>query len=479
MCVCHVYAVVITAVLFTGESCPEEKIEADSNAIAERPLDDKPRPYLCTVCDKRFTRKPHLKRHELKVHREAESFYSSTQSDERFANKQRKYVRRSKYLCTECGKIFSSLEKLTVHEQSHSDDKPLEDDNPRRYFCTLCDKQLTTERRLERHKLKTHSEEGDSCSCPQCGKRLANRRYLRQHMNVHSSKYLCTECGKCFGNKPKLTIHERSHSGERPYQCAVCGKQFACAGKLSTHRRIHNEEKQHKCQLCDKAYSDYVNLTRHVRIVHTGERPFKCHVCEKTFGESGVLKVHLRVHAGNKPYKCSECDASFSQSAHLQRHKLCVHGDRKPNYSCRYCEKLFTSSRTLKCHVRIHTGVKPYSCTRCPDTFARPDLLTKHLLKSHDEGTWLSCDTCGQLFSRGCDLNRHVLHHAAVKPYLCSQCPRSFYTPSEVKAHETLHADVKRFCCGFCGKFFSQKSFVTNHLVGCSRFVERATYIAE
>jgi len=38
----------------------EVKIEADSNDIIKHPDDDKPRPYLCTVCDKRFTRKGSL-----------------------------------------------------------------------------------------------------------------------------------------------------------------------------------------------------------------------------------------------------------------------------------------------------------------------------------------------------------------------------------------------------------------------------------
>ena len=38
----------------TGESSVEVKTEADSNDITEHPYDDKLRPYLCTVCHKRF-----------------------------------------------------------------------------------------------------------------------------------------------------------------------------------------------------------------------------------------------------------------------------------------------------------------------------------------------------------------------------------------------------------------------------------------
>ena len=47
----------------TGESPFEVKVEAASNDITEHPHDDKPRPYLCTVCDKRFTTEAVLNRH--------------------------------------------------------------------------------------------------------------------------------------------------------------------------------------------------------------------------------------------------------------------------------------------------------------------------------------------------------------------------------------------------------------------------------
>jgi len=38
----------------------ETKIEADSTDITEHPHDDKSRPYVCTVCDKRFTMKRYM-----------------------------------------------------------------------------------------------------------------------------------------------------------------------------------------------------------------------------------------------------------------------------------------------------------------------------------------------------------------------------------------------------------------------------------
>jgi len=82
------------------------KAEADSNDITEHPHDDKSRPYLCTVCDKRYRTKDMLSRH--------------------------RNIHTGKYKCTECGKCFHGNADLTVHNRIHSGEKP--------YKCSLCNK---------------------------------------------------------------------------------------------------------------------------------------------------------------------------------------------------------------------------------------------------------------------------------------------------------------------------------------------------
>ena len=42
----------------------EIKTEADSTDITEHPRDDKSRPYVCTVCNKRFTMKSYMMEHK-------------------------------------------------------------------------------------------------------------------------------------------------------------------------------------------------------------------------------------------------------------------------------------------------------------------------------------------------------------------------------------------------------------------------------
>jgi len=46
----------------SGERYFQVKIETDSNDVTEHPRDNKSRPYLCTVCDKRFRTKGRLTR---------------------------------------------------------------------------------------------------------------------------------------------------------------------------------------------------------------------------------------------------------------------------------------------------------------------------------------------------------------------------------------------------------------------------------
>ena len=83
----------------------------------------------------------------------------------------------------------------------------------------------------------------------------------------------------------------------------------------------------------------------------------------------------------------------------VRKHLVClqictltrVHTGDKP-YDCPYCVKLFKTSSDLKLHVHIHTGAKPHSCSHCLQRFTQIHHLKTHLLKSHNEGTWLTCN---------------------------------------------------------------------------------------
>jgi len=175
----------------------------------------------------------------------------------------------------------------------------------------------------------------------------------------------------------------------------------------------------------------------------------------------------MRVHTRDKPYKCSLCDRSFSDSSNLQSHKRHVCSNRK-TYHYPYCGKLFKTNTKLQLHTRIHTGAKPYSCRHCPERFTWRDQLKTHLLKSNNEGTWLTCNICQKKFTYSANLKKHLRRHEGVKPYVCSECPKRFCTAAELKTHQLIHLDYKPFCCGSCGKYFTRNYTVKSHFRRCS-----------
>jgi len=129
---------------------------------------------------------------------------------------------------------------------------------------------------------------------------------------------------------------------------------------------------------------------------------------------------------------------------------------------------LFKIHSQLKLHVRIHTDAKQYSCRHCSDCFTRLEQLKTQLLKSHNEGTWFTCDICQKKFSSKRDLKVHVQRHEAVKPYVCSECPKRFCTAAELRLHHSVHSEYKQFSCCLCDRLYKRKSAVKKHFKKCS-----------
>ena len=163
------------------------------------------------------------------------------------------------------------------------------------------------------------------------------------------------------------------------------------------------------------------------------------------------------------------CEEAFTQSTGLQRHVKLHTGDK--SYNCPYCGKMLKTNTHLERHVGIHTGAKPYSCRHLFTAFYTAyNLLKRHLLKSHNEGTWFTCNICQKKFTTNGVLKEHLLRHEGVNPYVCSQCRKRFCT---VRVNWNLiswytWATNKQFCCGLCSKGFKRKYAVVHHSKKCS-----------
>jgi len=173
-------------------ACADNVIEAKSEVhisdINECAQDDKLKPYSCTVCDRRFTRKRFLKVHQ-RVHS------------------------KEKFLCIMCDAQFSQKELLNEHQQIHSGEKP--------FLCTIC------------------------------GTQFKHRASLIDHKGIHSGEkpFICTVCNRRFRRRSHLNTHLRMHTGEKPFVCSVCDKCFSRKSNLVAHGKRHTAENHRKRRL--------------------------------------------------------------------------------------------------------------------------------------------------------------------------------------------------------------------------------------
>jgi len=179
----------------------------------------------------------------------------------------------------------------------------------------------------------------------------------------------------------------------------------------------------------------------------------------------GNLQAHSLIHSGEKPWPCSKCPKKFTRKSTLNSHIKIMHSKERP-FKCELCEKMFATKGNRDRHLNSHLNEKHHKCSSCGKRFRRLESLRYHL-KAHDGIKDLKCSQCDRGYTNPSELKKHCLRkHAngSERRFECIFCAKSFATGADIERHLRGHVGEKPIFCDLCDISYSKNFNLKIHM---------------
>lgn len=179
--------------------------------------------YTCCFCKAHFPKAADLKTHTIQDHDD-----------------------KAKNLFMQGTTLFSFIVKLDITALS----------------CNICDMPTDTLEQLTNHLNDIHQKglhadvksyiacfklDEEALKCHICFAEYKSFKCLLEHMNKHSTNFICDECGAGFINLGQLRYHSDNLHTIGVYKCGTCDKIFPSSKKKYFHERathFHSKKRQ-------------------------------------------------------------------------------------------------------------------------------------------------------------------------------------------------------------------------------------------
>ena len=257
-----------------------------------------------------------------------------------------------------------------------------------------CDRLITRSERLrQQHAYKTNNCNDNSIGThdDKTSSQTVSSLRVSHHINDDKNQIVnpdaiqhheCGQCGKAFCSKIQLGRHAKIHSGEKAFLCSQCEQTFHRKDHLKTHEKTHqtigsNERVFYECERveCGKTYNSYASFMKHRKtheivesslaggdILGNGKAAISLgqvnapHQRTLSVGSGIQYKErldHSSIGAIGSPSAAAPTAAANTPSRRSHREQ----GEKR--FQCMQCSKKFPTSKDLKRHDVVHTGMYP------------------------------------------------------------------------------------------------------------------------
>uniref|UniRef100_A0A8C5WKM3 Zinc finger protein 770 n=1 Tax=Leptobrachium leishanense TaxID=445787 RepID=A0A8C5WKM3_9ANUR len=277
-----------------------------------------------------------------------------------------------------------------------------------------------------------------------------------------------------------MYINFKRFPGRKLYNCDICHKQFETPSKLTRHYLTHTGQKPFQCQDCGKTFRQGVHLQRH-KVTHV--QPFQCHLCHRNFKTMQTFSKHQQVHrecqAGDlklarkaiaprqrKPRSVVPVFSVCQRILVVQQSQLLEHaevGTKAEDQRCERCDKVFPSRSKLERHLLIHMGLRPFVCAQCGRSFRQKTHLKVHQLTHSQKKTLFQCSHCLKAFKTQGKLLKHEEVHTQQNHLqnILSRGKGSRRVKRE--ASKVVSVNVNPFQCPICEQCFENQQILDSH----------------